>query len=195
MSSADSWPCHLQEFGSAPRHCQVTEFPSSSNKRCRQCQHQLLEDESDAVCQFQVNWFLQLVFWFFHSFLSCAFSTLSPGGTMSTCSRLPAWSCLLWPKTLWRRLLWGWRLWVSEGAWWFSFLDWRLPSWLRWWCLCLCRLWWCECRPLGLGSVSTSFSSAILVMLSHITLISDSCKTEAYVKYKTLYLINIVGKY
>ena len=91
MSSADSWPCHLQEFGSAPRHCQVTEFPSSSNKRCRQWQHQLLEVESDAVCQFQVNCFLQLVFPFFPSFLSCVrISTLSPGGPVSTCSWLSA---------------------------------------------------------------------------------------------------------
>lgn len=177
MSSANSWPCHLQEFGSAPRHCQVTAFPSSSNKRCRQWQHQLLDVESeDAVCQFQVNWFLQLVFPFFHSFVSCLrISTPSPGGTISTCSWLPVWSCMLWSKTLWRRLLWWWRLWVSEGAWWFWFLEWR---WWWWWCLCLCGWWlWFECWPLGLGSTSASFSSAFFVMFSHVASISGSCKT------------------
>lgn len=195
MSSANSWPCHLHEFGSAPRHCQVIEFPSSSNKRCRQWQHQLLVVESDAVCQFQVNWFLQMVFPFFHSFVTRGrFSTPSPGERVSTCSWLPIWSCLLWLKTLWRRPLWGWRLWDSEGAWWFWFFEWRPPSrwWWWWWCLCLCSWWWwCECWPLGSGSgsIPARFSSSFLVMFSHILSISGSWKTE------TLHLIKLLVRY
>lgn len=113
-------PCQRQEAGRASSQCQrpATRPLPSPWKSCRQCQHQLVTEESVPCCQ---------LYWSFH--LVC----LAHGRFMTGC-----WTAT-WPKSIWVMICWP----TSTCCWpWWWWWWWEPP------CLCLSALpWWCSWWP------------------------------------------------